>query len=40
MSFKKKSKTGIATPKQEIEMIKQRLKIAKDTYKLLIDGKS
>ncbi len=32
-AFQKKSKTGIATPKQEIEMIKQRLKDAKDLYK-------
>lgn len=29
-SFKKKSKRGIKTPKEEIEVIKQRLKIAKE----------
>lgn len=28
--FKKKSKTGIRTPKEEIEVIKQRLKRAKE----------
>jgi phage-related protein len=32
-AFQKKSKTGIATPKQEIELIKQRLKEARDLYK-------
>lgn len=31
--FKKKSKTGIATPKHEIELIKRRLKDAQDIYK-------
>lgn len=31
--FQKKSKTGIATPKLEIEMIMQRLKDARDLYK-------
>ncbi|MBC8549267.1 MAG: type II toxin-antitoxin system RelE/ParE family toxin [Candidatus Brocadiales bacterium] len=29
-SFKKKSKKGIKTPKEEIEVTKQRLKIAKE----------
>ena len=29
-SFKKKSKKGIKTPKEEIEIIKRRLKIAKE----------
>ena len=31
-AFQKKSKSGIATPKQEIEMIKNRLKEAKNIY--------
>lgn len=31
-AFQKKSKTGIATPKQEIEIIKQRLRDARDLY--------
>ncbi|MFH1441064.1 MAG: type II toxin-antitoxin system RelE/ParE family toxin [Candidatus Omnitrophota bacterium] len=31
--FQKKSKHGIKTPKQEIELIKQRLKLAEDDYK-------
>ena len=31
--FQKKSKRGIATPQQEIELIKARLKIAEDDYK-------
>lgn len=31
--FKKKSKTGIETPKQEIDLIKNRLKTAKNIYK-------
>jgi len=31
--FKKKSKEGIATPKQEIDLIKRRLKIAEQQYK-------
>lgn len=30
--FQKKSKTGIATPKQEIELIKSRLKRAEEIY--------
>ncbi len=32
--FKKKSKTGIETPKQEIELIKNRLKTAQHLYKI------
>lgn len=32
--FQKKSKKGIATPKQDIELIKQRLKAAEVDYKL------
>lgn len=31
--FQKKSKSGIATPKQDIELIKQRLKMAEAKYK-------
>jgi phage-related protein len=34
-TFQKKSKSGIATPKQEIEMIKNRLKAARTLYKEL-----
>lgn len=32
-AFQKKSKKGIATPKKEVDMIKQRLKDAEDDYK-------
>ena len=31
-AFQKKSKKGIATPKQNIQLIKQRLKLAKQHY--------
>lgn len=31
--FQKKSKHGIATPKQEIELVKSRLKLAQEIYK-------
>jgi phage-related protein len=31
--FQKKSKKGIATPKEEIEKVKRRLKIAEEHYK-------
>ncbi|MBR8832656.1 MAG: type II toxin-antitoxin system RelE/ParE family toxin [Stigonema ocellatum SAG 48.90 = DSM 106950] len=31
-SFQKKSKHGIATPQQDIELVKKRLKIAQDDY--------
>lgn len=34
-AFQKKSKSGIATPKQEIELLKNRLKEAKTLYKSL-----
>jgi phage-related protein len=37
--FKKKSKRGIATPKQEIELIKTRLKMAENHYKEKFAGK-
>jgi phage-related protein len=33
-AFQKKSKHGIATPKQEIDLIEQRLKRAKEDYRL------
>lgn len=32
-AFQKKSKKGIATPKQDIELIKSRLKLAEEVYK-------
>ena len=32
-AFQKKSKSGIATPKQEIELVHSRLKIAEKIYK-------
>jgi len=38
-AFQKKSKSGIATPKQEIELLKSRLKEAKLLYKSLRVGK-
>lgn len=33
-AFQKKSKKGIATPKAEIDLVKMRLKIAEEDYKL------
>jgi phage-related protein len=36
-AFQKKSKSGIGTPKQEIELIKSRLKEAKTLYKSLTE---
>lgn len=33
-AFQKKSNTGIATPKHEIELVKQRLKAAENHYRL------
>lgn len=38
-AFQKKSKSGIATPKQELNMIKNRLKEAKALYKKLKEKK-
>ncbi|NGX41856.1 MAG: hypothetical protein K940chlam7_00130 [Chlamydiae bacterium] len=35
-AFQKKSKKGIATPKKEIDLIKERLKRAEEIYKLWI----
>jgi phage-related protein len=32
-AFQKKSKSGIATPKQEIGLIRSRLKLAEEIYK-------
>ena len=32
-AFQKKSKRGIGTPKQDIELIKSRLKLAEELYK-------
>ena len=32
--FQKKSKSGIATPKQDIELIKNRFKVAEQQYKV------
>ena len=37
--FQKKSKEGIKTPKQDIELIKSRLKQAQDRYKEIIKKK-
>ncbi|MBD2523911.1 type II toxin-antitoxin system RelE/ParE family toxin [Nostoc sp. FACHB-133] len=31
-SFQKKSKHGIATPKQDIDLVKKRLKVAQEDY--------
>lgn len=39
-AFQKKSKSGIATPKQEVELIKNRLKEAKILYKELKERKN
>ena len=37
-AFQKKSKKGIATPKVEVELIKQRLKLAEEDYKQRTKG--
>jgi len=37
-AFQKKSKKGIATPKVEVELIKQRLKLAEENYKQRTKG--
>ena len=40
-TFQKKSKSGIKTPTEELELIKQRLKSAESDYKqLLREGKA
>jgi len=33
-AFQKKSKRGIATPKLDLDLVRKRLKIAEDDYKL------
>jgi phage-related protein len=38
-AFQKKSKTGIKTPKQDIDLIKQRLKIAEADYLNYLENK-
>jgi phage-related protein len=38
--FQKKSKRGIATPKQDIELIEQRLKTAQEHYQTTYDNPS
>lgn len=38
-AFQKKSKSGIATPKQELDLLKNRLKEAKILYKDLMEKK-
>jgi phage-related protein len=37
--FQKKSKTGIATPKQDIALIKKRLKDASELHKNIVESK-
>lgn len=39
-AFQKKSKSGIATPKQEIDLIKRRLKDAESLYNDLKEGEN
>lgn len=34
--FQKKSKQGIATPKQDVELIQSRFKLAKQMYEALV----
>jgi phage-related protein len=38
-AFQKKSKKGIATPKPEIDLIKRRLRVAEEDYKLRQAGR-
>ena len=38
--FQKKSKSGIATPKEDIEIIRARLKVAEAIAKEMRDGKA
>jgi len=38
--FQKKSKSGIATPKRDIEIIHARLKVAEAVAKEMLDGKA
>jgi phage-related protein len=37
-AFQKKSKKGIATPREEIELVKHRLKVAEENHKALTKG--
>lgn len=37
-AFQKKSKSGKATPKPELDKINRRLKEAKELYKILLSG--
>jgi phage-related protein len=39
-AFQKKSKHGIATPKQDIDLIESRLKRAKEHYELYLEQKN
>ena len=39
-SFQKKSKSGIATPRKDMEIIHARLKVAEDVAKEMRDGKA
>lgn len=38
-AFQKKSKSGIATPKEELELLKSRLKEARALYKCLMEAR-
>ena len=38
-AFKKKSRAGVATPKAEIDLIRKRLKEAKEHHNLLLEDK-
>ena len=38
--FQKKSKSGIATPKEDLEIIRARLKVAEVIVKEMRDGKA
>jgi phage-related protein len=37
-AFQKKSKKGIATPKPDIDLIKKRLRMAEEDYKMRQEG--
>ncbi|HET9712664.1 MAG TPA: type II toxin-antitoxin system RelE/ParE family toxin, partial [Pyrinomonadaceae bacterium] len=39
-AFQKKAKKGVATPKTDVDLVKKRLKIAEDDYKLRQAGKA
>jgi len=38
-AFQKKSKKGIATPKPDLDLIKRRLKISEEDYKMRQTGR-